>query len=137
MFSHLRIARPVTDLERSARLYTAGLQLTELGRFENHAGFDGVMLGRADLNFHFEFTRCRHEPVAPSPTAEDLVVIYLPSRDEWLESCARMHEAGFAMARAFNPYWEQRGRTFVDEDGYRVVLENDRWAGVARRVIPR
>ena len=42
---HLRIARPVIDLARSAKLYRDGLGLELLGSFEDHAGFDGVMLG--------------------------------------------------------------------------------------------
>ena len=132
MFTQLRIARPVTDLERSTQMYIVGMKLFELDRFENHAGFDGVMLGRADLNFHFEFTRSRRAPVTPSPTLEDLVVIYLPDHGEWLESSNNMLEAGFVVTPSFNPYWEQRGRTFVDADGYRVVLENDRWTSSVR-----
>jgi len=38
------IARPVTDLHRSVALYEGGLGLRELGRFEDHGDFDGVML---------------------------------------------------------------------------------------------
>ncbi len=127
MTFHLRIARPVTDLERSAGIYTLGLGLVELGRFVDHAGFDGVMLGRPDLHWHFEFTRSRHSRISPAPTPEDLIAIYLPDRGAWEESCARMLAAGFAMTKSFNPYWEQCGRTFVDPDGYRVVLQNDHW----------
>jgi hypothetical protein len=26
-----------------------------------------------------------------------------------------------------NPYWDRKGRTFEDVDGYRVVLQNDVW----------
>jgi catechol 2,3-dioxygenase-like lactoylglutathione lyase family enzyme len=128
MSFHIRIARPVTDLDRSVGMYVLGLGLNELARFDDHAGFDGVMLGRPGMSFHFEFTRSKHAPMAPSPTREDLLVIYLPNHDEWAEACDRMVDAGFAEAPSFNPYWEQRGRTFVDPDGYRVVLEQDHWA---------
>ena len=123
MFSHLRIARPVTHLERSVGMYVHGLGLQVLDRFENHAGFDGVMLGGPDLAFHFEFTYCHHHQVTPSPTPEDLIVIYLPEPGEWDDTCARMLDAGFERVRAFNPYWETHGRTFVDPDGYRVVVQ--------------
>jgi hypothetical protein len=77
MDPQLRIARPVSELERSAAMYRTGLGLLEIGRFENHAGFDGVMLGRPGLPYHFEFTFCRAHPVVPSPTPEDLIVFYL------------------------------------------------------------
>ena len=123
----LRIARPVSALERSVAMYRKGLGLVEVGRFENHEGFDGVMLGNEGSSYHFEFTYCRDHPVAPSPTPEDLVVFYLPDPVEWREKCASMLAAGFTQVDAFNPYWGQRGRTFQDHDGYRVVLEQASW----------
>ena len=131
MFPHIRIARPVADLERSVEMYVEGLGLRVLDQFEDHEGFDGVMLGHPGLSFHFEFTRYRHEPVAATPSSEDLVVIYLPDRDEWSACSKRMLDAGFVRTASFNPYWEQRGQTFVDPDGYRVVLQNDHWPGAA------
>jgi catechol 2,3-dioxygenase-like lactoylglutathione lyase family enzyme len=133
MFGHLRIARPVTDLERSVAMYVHGLKLQVLDRFANHAGFDGAMLGHPGLAFHFEFTRCQDKPVIPSPTPEDLLVVYLPDRRDWVEACLRMLEAGFVATTSFNPYWRQRGRTFVDPDGYQVVLERDTWLAAVRQ----
>jgi catechol 2,3-dioxygenase-like lactoylglutathione lyase family enzyme len=127
MHAHVRIARPVSVLERSVAMYGAGLELEELGRFVDHDGFDGVMLGHPGLGFHFEFTHNRHHRVIPSPTAEDLLVIYLPERDAWTRACQRMSRAGFNEVQAFNPYWTRRGRTFEDHDGYRVVIEQDAW----------
>jgi len=109
-------------------MYRAGLGLDELGRFENHEGFDGVMLGHPALPYHFEFTYCRAHPVAPTPTAEDLVVFYLPDPGEWQRRCAAMLAAEFREVPPFNPYWKLRGRTFEDDDGYRVVLEHSEWA---------
>ena len=128
MHPHLRIARPVGDLERSVALYRKGLGLIEIGRFRNHAGFDGVMLGKPGLGYHFEFTYCVTHPVSPAPTPEDLVILYLPDPEVWRKQCALMLEAGFLPVTAFNPYWQQRGRTFEDHDGYRVVLEQASWA---------
>lgn len=124
----LRIARPVSSLKLSVAMYTTGLGLIEIGWFENHEGFDGVMLGRPGLPYHFEFTHCRSHPVRPSPTPEDLVVFYLPNPTEWQHACASMHAAGFAEVAPFNPYWQQRGRTFEDHDRYRVVLQQSEWS---------
>jgi len=125
---HLRVARPVSDPARSADLYARGLGLSVLDSFENHAGIDGVMLGVPDANYHFEFTRSRAHPVRPSPTAEDLLVLYIPSEPEWEGTCARMLAAGFRQVTSVNPYWERHGRTFEDSDGYRVVLERGTWS---------
>jgi YycE-like N-terminal domain/YycE-like C-terminal domain len=127
MHMALRIARPVSALERSVEMYVKGLGLTVITRFEDHDGFDGVMLGRAGLDYHFEFTYCRSHPVRPTPTPEDLVVFYLPDRAEWLRTCQSMLEAGFAEVSPFNPYWQRRGRTFQDHDRYCVVLERAEW----------
>lgn len=127
MNAHLRIARPVTDLHRARSMYVDGLGLDVVGSFEGHDGFDGVMLGRAGAGYHFEFTACRHHPVRPSPTPEDLVVLYLPDLNVWEAACARMVSAGFREVESFNPYWGVRGRTFEDPDGYRTVLQNAAW----------
>ncbi len=127
MNAQLRIARPVSALDASVMMYSRGLDLTVLDRFENHAGFDGAMLGAPDLPYHFEFTFCRTHPVAPTPTVEDLIVFYVRSATEWNRACESMLGAGFSEVPAFNPYWRQHGRTFADHDGYRVVLQQAEW----------
>lgn len=109
-------------------MYCHGLGLRVVGQFENHAGFDGVMVGLPGARYHFEFTRCRTHPVVPSPTPEDLVVFYLPAATDWQAACTRMLAAGFKEVTSFNPYWAARGRTFEDPDGYRVVLQQDAWS---------
>lgn len=127
MTPHLRIARPVTELARSVELYRSGLGLCLLGHFEDHEGFDGAMLGTPGAAWHFEFTHAGHHPVPPTPTPEDLVVLYLPDAGEWRAACDRMLNAGFLPVTSFNPYWDVRGRSFADPDGYRVVLQNAGW----------
>jgi catechol 2,3-dioxygenase-like lactoylglutathione lyase family enzyme len=57
--THLRVARPTDNLEEVARFYRDGLGFVELYRFENHEGFDGVMLGLKGGPYHLEFTRAR------------------------------------------------------------------------------
>jgi hypothetical protein len=132
MSPHLRLARPVSDLSRSTELYCRGLGLCVLGSFENHQGFDGVMLGVEGSDYHFEFTYCRAHPVAPTPSAEDLVVLYCPVASEWQSACASMLAAGFKPIAPFNPYWELQGRTFEDHDGYRTVLQQAEWRNAKR-----
>jgi GNAT superfamily N-acetyltransferase/catechol 2,3-dioxygenase-like lactoylglutathione lyase family enzyme len=129
-FPHVRIVRPVSDLIRSRRMYCNGLGLRVIGSFEDHDGFDGVMLGRAGATFHFEFTHARTHSVRPAPTVEDLIVLYVPQEADWHAACARMTTAGFRHVEAFNPFWASRGRTFADHDGYRVVIQQDDWDNV-------
>jgi YycE-like protein len=113
-------------------MYCRGLGLDVVGSFENHEGIDGAMLGVEGSCYHFEFTHCRAHPVAPAPTAEDLVVLYVPEAAEWQSACASMLAAGFQQVTSFNPYWEARGRTFADPDGYRIVLQQGEWTNVQR-----
>jgi len=127
MRAHLRIARPVSDLERSVTQYRRGLDLDDLGRFQDHEGFDGVILGAPDMAYHLEFTFCRTHPLRPTPTVDDLLVFYVPERAEWVQACARMRDAGFNEVSPFNPYWQGRGRSFRDHDLYNVVLEQSAW----------
>lgn len=127
MFPHMRIVRPVRDIERAAQMYCRGLGLRVVGSFQNHDGLDGVMLGIAGAAYHFEFTRCPGHPVDPAPTPEDLTVFYIPDGLEWQTACERMFAAGFKRVAAFNPYWEARGRTYEDPDGYRIVLQQAQW----------
>ena len=123
----LRIARPVRDLRLSTTMYCKGLQWDVLSEFSDHQGFDGVMLGTANLPYHLELTYCRQHPMIPQPTAEDLLVFYIPQASEWHVACERMQQAGFLPVRSLNPYWEMKGKTFSDPDGYRVVLHNTKW----------
>jgi catechol 2,3-dioxygenase-like lactoylglutathione lyase family enzyme len=131
MAQKLRIARPVSNLERTRDMYCKGLGLHVVGGFQNHEGFDGIMLGYEGSDYHFEFTHFHNHPITPCSTPEDLIVLYLPEKEEWTQSCLRMMESGFQEVEAFNPYWRVSGRTFQDADGYRIVLQNAEWTNRA------
>lgn len=130
MVPHLRLARPVTDLARAEAQYVDGLGMRVVGRFEDDDGFDGVMLAFDDAHWHLEFTVCRGHPVAPAPTAEDLLVLYLPDEAEWSRGCETLAGAGFVRVASHNPWWDRHGRSFADADGYRVVLCRAEWTAV-------
>ncbi|MBY0460300.1 MAG: VOC family protein [Gemmataceae bacterium] len=127
--AHLRIARPTDDLAAVVAFYRDGLGLEVLAAFTGHDGFDGVMLGRRGAAYHLEFTRRAGHQAGRAPTADNLLVFYLPATAEWAEACARLEAAGHAPVPAFNPYWDKNGRTFEDPDGYRVVVQNAAWPG--------
>lgn len=40
---------------------------------------------------------------------------------------AHLEELGHKSVKAFNPYWDKKGKTFEDPDGYRVVLHHASW----------
>ena len=123
----LRVARPSDDLEALLKFYRDGLGLELLYHFENHDGFDGIMLGRKGAPYHFEFTRREGHAAGKAPTQDNLLVFYLPEPGEWQAVVDRMRAAGYAPVRAFNSYWAQLGLTFEDPDGYCIVLQHDAW----------
>jgi hypothetical protein len=126
MRHHLRIARGTNRLDAVVTMYCDGLGFEVLGRFEDHDGFDGVMLGHAGAEHHLEFTTNRAVPNEVSPGPDDLLVFYVPE-PEWVEACARAEGAGFVPVAAVNPYWDRSGATFTDVDGHRVVLQAGEW----------
>ena len=123
----LRVARPSDNLDALLRFYEQGLGLTLLYRFEDHEGFDGIMLGGEGAPYHFEFTRSRGHTAGRAPTPDNLLVFYLPNANEWKAAVQRMRDAGFEPVKAFNPYWDREGATFEDPDGYRIVLQQAAW----------
>jgi catechol 2,3-dioxygenase-like lactoylglutathione lyase family enzyme len=125
--AHLRVARPTDDLTAVVRFYRDGLGFEVLAEFRDHDGFDGVMLGRPGTAYHLEFTRRAGHPAGRAPTGENLLVFYLPDEAIWRAAVERLEAAGYMAVAAVNPYWDQRGRTFEDPDGYRVVLQNGGW----------
>lgn len=127
MINHFRIARPVSNLTRTETMYKIGLGLQRLGHFEDHDGFDGVMLGLQGEAYHFEFTYCRSHPVKPTPTPDDLLVFYVADPKDWGNCCESMQVAGFLEVPSLNPFWDVHGRTFEDPDGYRMIIQCATW----------
>jgi len=125
----LRVARATDRLDDVVRFYVAGLGLDELGSFEDHDGFDGVMVGAPGAPYHLEFTNQRGHAVGDAPTKDNLLVFYLPDDSEWTSTVEQMVAAGYTPVPSLNPYWDRRGLTFEDPDGYRVVLQNAAWSG--------
>ena len=123
----LRVARPTDHLQAIAKMYAEGLGLKVIGHFEDHDGFDGIMLGHPHGPYHLEFTAKSGHKAGKAPTEDNLLVFYIPNEQDWLSSCEQMTAAGFTAVRSFNPYWDVRGRTFEDLDGYRVVLQHGEW----------
>jgi catechol 2,3-dioxygenase-like lactoylglutathione lyase family enzyme len=125
----LRVARPTDHLAAITAMYTHGLGLSVLAQFFDHDGFDGTILGTREDPYHIEFTTRPGHHAGRAATDEHLLVFYVPDGAEWEARCASMLAAGFRGVSSANPYWDVRGRTFEDPDGYRVVLQNSAWEG--------
>ncbi len=125
--AHLRIARPTNNLAEVVKFYRDALGFEILSSFEDHQGFDGVILGHPGLPYHLEFTVQRGHDAPKPQTQENLLVFYMPERNEWQTAVDRMVEHGYEPVKSHNPYWDMKGKTFEDIDGYRVVLQNASW----------
>lgn len=123
----VRIARPTNRLSEIVAMYRSGLGLDILASFEDHDGFDGVILGVPGVSYHFEFTHHRGHIVPDAPTEDHLVVLYVPDDAAWNRRCEMMVGAGFRAVVSRNPYWDRNGQTFEDLDAYRVVIERSEW----------
>ena len=127
----VRIARPTDRLEPLVRQYEQALGLQRLGGFDDHDGFDGVMLGHPGQPWHLEFTRERGAAAGGGPSPEHLLVLYLGDEPAHRAAVERARAAGMREVAAHNPYWTRTGVTFEDLDGYRVVLAPGTWPSTA------
>jgi catechol 2,3-dioxygenase-like lactoylglutathione lyase family enzyme len=115
----MRAARPAADLDRSVRFYRDLLGLPVIGRFDQHDGYDGVFFalpGGGEL----ELTAGPAQPL-PS-TDEDLLVLYVSTPGDVAAIGNRLAAAGVPTIPSANPYWNRCGQTFLDPDGYRIVI---------------
>ena len=124
----LRVARPTDHMEEVIRFYTEGIGFSILGSFEDHQGFDGVMLGWPGAAYHLEFTRKHGHSSGRAPTQDNLLVFYISDKQEWLNATERMAAPGYRPVASFNPYWDRLGQTYEDPDGYRVVIQKQSWS---------
>lgn len=124
----MRVARPSDNLEALLRFYCDGLSLQILARFDNHDGFDGIIVGHPHAPYHLEFTKANGQAAGGAPSEDHLLVFYVPDPTAWTNAVRSMQSAGFDPVPSFNPYWDRVGVTFQDPDGYRVVLQRAGWS---------
>jgi catechol 2,3-dioxygenase-like lactoylglutathione lyase family enzyme len=118
-----RIARPTDRLEAVERFYRDGLDLVEIDRFADHAGYSGVMFGLPDTDHHLEFITHVDGSPGAAPSHENLLVLYYGSAASAAAVADRLAALGHEPVEAENPYWERSGAiTIADPDGWRVVL---------------
>ena len=122
--AQVRVARPTDKLNEVVRFYRDGLGLPQIGSFEGHAGYSGVMLGLPRSDYHLEFTQHEQGSPCPAPTRDNLLVFYIQDKEGIERIVSRLAALGHLPVPPENPYWEQKGVTIEDPDGWRIVLMN-------------
>jgi catechol 2,3-dioxygenase-like lactoylglutathione lyase family enzyme len=120
----VRVARPTDRLEEVVRFYAEGLGLKILGSFQGHDGYSGYLLGLPGSDYHLEFTQHSAGSPCPAPSRDNLLVFYIKDEAAVARIAARLSALGHSPVMPENPYWTERGVTFEDPDGWRIVLMN-------------
>ena len=120
--TQVRIARPTDHLAEVVGFYRDALGLEQIDSFEDHAGYDGVMLALPGRRDHLEFTHYESGSPCPAPTKDNLLVFYVEDDEVFWEMAARLQRHGHEPVEPENLYWAEQGLTFEDPDGWRVVL---------------
>jgi len=125
----VRVARPTSRLKEVVQFYHDGLGLPIIDSFEDHEGYRGIMLGLPGYEYHLEFTQHTAQSPCPAPSKDNLLVLYMPSREAIDRLVSRLAALGRTAVSSENPYWERRGVSFEDPDGWRVILMNTEGIG--------
>ena len=123
----VRIARPTDRLAEVVRFYCDALGLEQIGSFQGHDGYDGVMIGLPGRAYHLEFTEHAAGSPCPAPSKDNLLVLYIDDAAAHASLVERLTRHGHQPVAPENPYWAHKGATFEDPDGWRIVLMNGRY----------
>jgi len=117
----LRVARHTVDLQLIINFYHELLGLEVLGNFEDHNGYNGVFLGLKNAHWHLEFTTSTQAP-QHKPDEDGLLVFYQYSAADYEALQQKFEAYNINKIAAKNPYWNTNGCTYLDPDGYSIVI---------------
>ena len=118
---NFRVARHTDSLEPIIKFYRDLLGLEVIGKFINHNKYDGVFIGKEGLHWHLEFTTSNQSPKHLTDK-DDLLVFYLDTEEEYNLLKRKFNDNGLSSVQSKNPYWNNNGTTYIDPDGFRIVI---------------
>lgn len=118
-----RFARHTNNLEQIKSFYIDILGFELLGGFENHNGYDGIFIGRANENWHLEFTKSE-EIVHFNFNDDDIIVFYPKNKIDFDLIMNKIQSQNIDFIKAKNPYWNENGKMILDPDGYKIVISD-------------
>lgn len=117
----LRFARHTNNLKKIEDFYINILGFERLGGFQNHNNYDGIFIGKPDLDWHFEFTES-NDKANHHFDEDDIVVLYPSSIFEYKNLLDSVSNSNISIITSKNPYWNENGKMFLDPDGFRIVI---------------
>lgn len=119
----LRVARHTDDLEKIKTFYIDVLGFELLGSFENHDNYDGIFIGKPNLDWHFEFTKSDKKAHHFSDE-DDNIVLYPKTISEYNNLINRLIRNNISTINSINPYWNKNGKMVLDPDGFRIIISD-------------
>jgi len=107
-----RLARHTNKIAQLTDFYINIIGLDLLGEFKNHSGYDGVFIGKSNLDWHLEFTQT-NEPVDHKFDKDDILVFYPETQSEYDNLLARLNSKKIVQSIAKNPYWQVNGISVI------------------------
>lgn len=121
-----RFARHTNNLENIKSFYINVLGFELLGEFKNHANYNGVFIGKPNLDWHLEFTTSDDE-IIHSFNEDDILVFYPETAEEYKLNIETIQKQNICFINAKNLYWNENGKMILDPDGYRIVISNSKF----------
>ncbi|KAF2513853.1 VOC family protein [Flavobacterium foetidum] len=119
----LRVARHTDNLDEIEKFYVQILGFERLGSFENHDNYDGIFIGKPDLDWHFEFTKSKTK-ANHIFDEDDVIVLYPKEILEYNHLIDNILRNNISTISSVNPYWNENGTMIQDPDGYRIVISS-------------
>jgi len=119
----LRVARHTNDLEKIKSFYIDILGFELLGGFENHNNYDGIFIGKPDLDWHFEFTKS-NDNANHIPDEDDIIVLYPKTISEYNQLIDKILNNNISLITSKNPYWNENGKMLLDPDDFRIIISD-------------
>ncbi|WP_180904070.1 VOC family protein, partial [Flavobacterium chungangense] len=97
------------------------LGFQKLGGFQKHNNYDGIFIGKPDLDWHFEFTQSQTK-ANHIFDEDDIIVLYPDTIAKYNSLLENLLKNNIQKITAMNPYWNENGQMYLDPDGYRIVV---------------
>lgn len=85
--------------------------------------YDGILVGKPNLDWHFEFTQST-ENANHQFDEDDVIVLYPETRIEYNSLLNKVLHSNISIITSKNQYWNTNGKMFLDPDGFRIIISD-------------